>query len=95
MRSTNSGWAANAPVASVATWRISIVNELENGAFARSSIYYPAWRPNFAGTEIGYVIHNKRLDSVENLRESVLRDPAAACEFYLILNTGTEDAACK
>ena len=61
---------------------ISIVNELEDGAFARSSIYYSAWRPNFAGTQVCYAIHNKRLDAVVNVRESALRDPAAACDFY-------------
>ena len=95
LRSPNSGWAADAPLASVATWGISIVNELEDGACARSSIYYPAWQPNFAGTQIGYSIHNKRLDAVVNVRESALRDPAAACDFYLILKTGNKDAACK
>ena len=74
---------------------ISIVNELEDGAFARSSIYYPAWRPNFASTQIGYSIHNKRLEAVVNVRESALRDPAAACDFYLILKTGNKDGTCK
>ena len=74
---------------------ISIVNEPEDGAFARSLIYYSAARPNFSGTQIGYVIHNKRLDAVVNVRESDLRDPTAACDFYLILKTGNRDAAGK
>ena len=82
-------------MASVATWQISIVKQLEDGAFGRSSIYYPAWQPNFAGTQIGYSIHNKRLNAVVNVCESDLRDPAADCDLYLILKSDNEDAAYK